>query len=102
MSDASASILVPKAILIHLLFKGRYTNGLRFRVAFTIALAAVCWAQTEDSSFQRVQPLYRSADRRAAIPLLERSVATNPMRTAAGPLLFDLSSGRRRTPRGVS
>jgi tetratricopeptide (TPR) repeat protein len=64
------------------LFKGRYTNGLRFRVAFTIALAAACWAQTEDpafqQSFQRGASLYRSGDCHAAIPLLDRAAPTNP------------------------
>jgi tetratricopeptide (TPR) repeat protein len=39
---------------------------------------AVCWAQSEDLSFQRGAALYRSADCRAALPLLERSAATNP------------------------
>lgn len=38
----------------------------------------VAWAQTEESSFQRGAALYRSADCRAALPLLERSAATNP------------------------
>jgi tetratricopeptide (TPR) repeat protein len=70
MSDAAASILVPKAILIQFL----YTNGLRYCFLLTV----VAWAQSDDSSFQRGAALYRSADCRAAIPLLERSMATNP------------------------
>jgi tetratricopeptide (TPR) repeat protein len=70
MSDAAPSILVPKAILIQFL----YTNGLRYWVLLSI----VAWGQTEESSFQRAAALYRSADCRAAIPLLERSAATNP------------------------
>ncbi len=41
-----------------------------------IGLACACWAQTEDSSFQRAAALYRSGDCRAAIPLLDRSAAT--------------------------
>jgi tetratricopeptide (TPR) repeat protein len=71
MSDAALSILVPKAILIEFL----YTNGLRYWFLLSIA---VCWGQTEESSFQRGAALYRSADCRAALPLLERSPAVNP------------------------
>jgi predicted Zn-dependent protease len=77
MSDASSLILVPKAILIHFFYTGRYTYGLRLSTILAIGLAAVCAAQ-EESSFQRGAALYRSADCRAAIPLLDRSVATNP------------------------
>jgi tetratricopeptide (TPR) repeat protein len=43
-----------------------------------MVLGSACWAQTEESSFQRAAALYRSADCRAALPLLERSAATNP------------------------
>src|ERR1700680_2154824 len=57
---------------------GRYTSGLRFSFPLTIGLAGACWAQTEDSSFQRGAALYRSGDCRAAMPLLDRSAATNP------------------------
>src|ERR1700675_2566269 len=71
MSDAALTILVPKAILIQFL----YTNGLRFWFLLSIA---VCWGQSEESSFQRGVALYRSADCRAAVPLLEQSAATNP------------------------
>jgi predicted Zn-dependent protease len=78
MSDASSPILVPKAILIQIFYVGRYTNGLRTWCTLGFGLASACLAQTEDSSFQRGAALYRSADCRAAIPLLERSVATNP------------------------
>jgi tetratricopeptide (TPR) repeat protein len=70
MSDAAASILVPKAILIEFL----YTNGLRY----WFLLPIVAWAQGDDSSFQRGAALYRSADCRAAIPLLESSANVNP------------------------
>jgi tetratricopeptide (TPR) repeat protein len=48
---------------------------LRFWFILSIA---VCRAQSEDSSFQGGAALYRSADCRAALPLLERSAATNP------------------------
>lgn len=43
-----------------------------------IGLPLACAAQTEDSSFQRAAVLYRSGDCHAAIPLLDRSAATNP------------------------
>jgi len=55
-----------------------YTNGLRSWFPLSIALAGACWAQNEESSFQRGAALYRSADCRAAVLLLERSAATNP------------------------
>ncbi len=58
--------------------QARYTNGLRCSIIIAIGLAATCVAQTEDSSFQQGAALYRSADCRAAIPLLDRSAATNP------------------------
>ncbi|MGA3188242.1 MAG: tetratricopeptide repeat protein [Bryobacteraceae bacterium] len=51
---------------------------MRFGIILAIGLAGACLAQTEDSSFQRGAALYRSADCRAAIPLLDRSAATNP------------------------
>jgi tetratricopeptide (TPR) repeat protein len=51
---------------------------LRVPIALTIALTCVALAQPDDSSFQRGAALYRSADCRAAIPLLERSAPTNP------------------------
>jgi tetratricopeptide (TPR) repeat protein len=54
---------------------------LRLRFAFTIILTAACQAQTEDASFQRAAALYRSGDCHAAIPLLDRSAATNPHAT---------------------
>src|ERR1700735_1521193 len=78
MSDASRSTLVPKAILIQIIYKGRYTNGLQSSIILGIGLASFCLAQTEDSSFQRGAALYRSADCRAAIPLLDRAASTNP------------------------
>jgi tetratricopeptide (TPR) repeat protein len=40
-------------------------------------VAGACWAQDEQS-YQRGAALYRSADCRAAIPLLERAAPTNP------------------------
>jgi tetratricopeptide (TPR) repeat protein len=51
---------------------------LRLWITLGIGLAGACLGQTEDSSFQRGAALYRSADCRAAIPLLERSAPTNP------------------------
>jgi tetratricopeptide (TPR) repeat protein len=78
MSDAPSLTLVPKAILIHIFSKGSYTNGLRCLIPLAIGLAGACLAQTEDPSFQRGAALYRSADCRAAVPLLEHSAATNP------------------------
>ncbi len=50
---------------------------MQLRIALTIGLMGAGWAQTDDS-FQRAAALYRSGDCRAAIPLLERSAATNP------------------------
>jgi tetratricopeptide (TPR) repeat protein len=50
---------------------------LRLQIAFTIVLAGVALAQTDDS-FQRAAAFYRSGDCRAAIPLLDHSAATNP------------------------
>jgi len=44
----------------------------------TIGLTGICQAQTEDPSFPRAAALYRSGDCHAAIPLLDRSAATNP------------------------
>src|ERR1700733_14912801 len=43
-----------------------------------MVLIGAGWAQTGDSSFQRAAAVYRSGDCRAAIPLLDRSAATNP------------------------
>lgn len=78
MSDAPSLALVPKAILI----RASYTNGLRFWIALTLGLASACWAQLpdgpDDSSFQRATTLYRAADCRSAIPLLDRAAPTNP------------------------
>jgi tetratricopeptide (TPR) repeat protein len=51
---------------------------LRLQIALTLSLAGACLGQTEESSFQRAAALYRSGDCRAAIPLLDRSAATNP------------------------
>jgi predicted Zn-dependent protease len=51
---------------------------LRYWIPLAIGLAGACVAQTEDSSFQRGAALYRAADCRAAIPLLDRSTPTNP------------------------
>jgi tetratricopeptide (TPR) repeat protein len=51
---------------------------LRLWIALTIGLTGICQAQTEDPSFQRAAALYRSGDCHAAIPLLDRSAATNP------------------------
>jgi tetratricopeptide (TPR) repeat protein len=50
---------------------------LRHRIVLSIGLICGCWAQTDDS-FQRAAALYRSGDCPAAIPLLDRSAATNP------------------------
>ena len=50
---------------------------MRLSIVLTIVLAGACRAQTEDS-FQQAAVLYRSGNCRAAIPLLERSTATNP------------------------
>lgn len=44
----------------------------------TIVLAGASRAQTDEASYQRGAALYRSANCRAAIPLLDRSAATNP------------------------
>jgi tetratricopeptide (TPR) repeat protein len=57
---------------------------LRLRVPFAILLAGACWAQTEDSSYQRGAALYRASECRAAIPFLEAAAPTNPH--AARPL----------------
>ncbi len=60
------------------MFRGRYTNGLRFLVIGFITVASACWAQTDDASFQRGASLYRSGDCHAAIPSLDRAAPTNP------------------------
>jgi predicted Zn-dependent protease len=50
---------------------------LRLWIRLTIGIAGACWAQTDDSSFQRAAALYRSGDCHAAIPLLDRSASTS-------------------------
>ncbi len=41
-------------------------------------LACACWAQTEDSSFQRGAALYRAGDCHGAVPLLDRALNATP------------------------
>lgn len=50
---------------------------MRFWFLLTTGLSCA-WAQSDESSFQRGAAFYRSADCRAAIPLLDRSAPTNP------------------------
>jgi tetratricopeptide (TPR) repeat protein len=57
-------------------------SRLRSPIPLALLLATLCLAQpptqSDDPSFQRAAALYRSADCRAAIPLLDRLAPTNP------------------------